>query len=221
MTLRGQEVTEKYLAEHIQQNPQNIWELFPRDKALVEEVDQKIQSGELLATEAEELVRTNTEQAQREWILQTSRDLIKFIVEFETGQNLDKLLEKIRRGDKEAALALAGTIEPEPETPASEALMEIRRLYKDDAIFLSEMDQALKEARKKEQPEARRQGGEEILSTGWLIAIFFWIKFNKEWLRDELGSQEAAYEALVDHFGEDKELPSPESFGRMLQFFGF
>jgi hypothetical protein len=221
MTLRGQEVTEQHLAEHIQQNPQNIWELFPRDKALVEEVDQKIQSGELLATEAEELIRTNTEGAQREWILHTSGELIKFIVEFETGQNLDELLEKVRRGDKEAALLLARTIEPEPVTSAYEALMEIRRLYKDDAIFLSGMDQALKQAREKEQPEARRQGGEEILSTGSLIDIFFWIKFNEEWLREDLSDYKAAYATLVDHFGKDSELPPLESFRRMLQLLGW
>jgi hypothetical protein len=68
MTLRAQEVTEQHLAEHIKQNPQNIWELFPRDKKVVEEVDQEIQQGELLESEAEELVRNETAEAQaRGW----------------------------------------------------------------------------------------------------------------------------------------------------------
>ena len=203
-----QQITEQNLAEQIKQNPQNIWELFPRDKELVEEIDQKIQEGELLTSEAEELVRNNTAQAQNEWILQASHDLVDFIVAFETGQRLDGMLRKIRRGDKKAALVLAGTIEPEPETPASEALTEIRRLHKDDIVFLSSISQALEHARKKEKTEAKRQSLEgTTLSTGRLVEIFFWIKFNEEWLRDALGDYETDYEALVDHFGEDTELP--------------
>lgn len=220
MTLRTQELTEQHLAEHIKQNPQNIWELFPRDKDLVQKVDQEIQQGELLESEAEELVRNETQEAQREWILQTSRDLVAFLVEFETGRKLEELVQQIRSGDKKAALALAGTVDPEPGTPAFEALTELRRLYNDYA-FLSALDQALELAREKEIPEARRQGAQgEALSTRRLIDIFFWITFNKEWLRTELGSNKAAYAALVDHFGRDTELPDADSFRGMLQLLG-
>lgn len=221
MTMRAREVTEQHLAEHIKQNPQNIWELFPRDKELVEEVDQGIQQGELLESEAEELVLNETQEAQSAWVLQTSRDLVAFIIEFETGQNLQELLKRIRRGDEKAALMLAGTIDPEPGTPADEALTEISRLCRDDGTFLSALAQAREEARAKEMPEALRKGVQgKALSTGRLIEIFFWIKFNAEWLRTELASHEAAYAALVDHFGKGTELPSPESFRGMLQLLG-
>ena len=221
MTLRTQELTAQHLAEHIKQNPQNIWELFPRDKDLVEEVDQEIQQGELLESEAEELVRNEIQEAQSKWVLQTSRDLVAFLVAFEAGRKLGELLERIRRGDKKAALALAGTVDPEPGTPAFEALTELRRLYNDDDAFLSALDQALELAREKEIPEARRQGSQgEALSTRRLIDIFFWITFNKEWLRTELGSNKAAYAALVDHFGKDTELPDADSFRGMLQLLG-
>jgi hypothetical protein len=221
MTLRAQEVTEQHLAEHIKQNPQNIWELFPEDKELTEEVDQEIQQGELLESEAEELVKNKTAEAQDEWILRASHDLVDFIVAFETGQRLDELVERIREGDRAAALVLAGSIDPEPDTPASEALMDIRRLQRDDVAFLSALGQALEWARAKEEPKATRRNREgEKLSTGRLIEIFFWITFNEEWLREELGSQEAAYEALVDHFGNGTELPGPDSFRSMLDLFG-
>ncbi len=221
MTLRAQEVTEQHLAEHIKQNPQNIWELFPRDKALVEEIDQKIQEGELLESEAEELVRNKTAEAQGEWVRQTSRDLVDFLVAFETGQGLDEIVKKIHGGDKEAALMLAGTFDPEPGSPAFEAVMKLCRLHKDDDAFLSALVQALELAEGKEMPESRRQGKHgEAISTGRLIDIFFWVRFNEEWLRDELGNQEAAYAALVDHFGKGTELPSPESFRDMLQLLG-
>lgn len=221
MTLRAHEVTEQHLAEHIKQNPQNIWELFPRDKELVEEIDQKIQQGELLASEAEELVRNKTAEAQSEWVRQASHDLADFIVAFETDRRLDALVEKIRKGDKEAALALVGSIDPEPETPASEALIDIHRLHKDDVAFLSTLGQVQEQARAKEKPEAPRHNREgETLSTERLIEIFFWIKFNEEWLRDELGNHEAAHAALLDHFGKGTELPTLESFRRMLQLLG-
>jgi hypothetical protein len=221
MTMRAQEVTEQHLAEHIKQNPQNIWELFPRDKELVEEVDQEIQKGELLESEAEELLRNDTEEAQREWVAQTSRELVAFIVEFETGRNLDELLERIRSGDKKAALVLAGSIDPEEGSPAYDALTEISRLYRDDGAFLSTLAQAREQARTKERPEAQRKGRQgETLSTERLIEIFFWIKFNAEWLHEELGSQEAAYAALMDHFGKDTELPDPDAFRCMLQLLG-
>jgi len=221
MTMRAQEVTEQHLAEHIKQNPQNIWELFPRDKKLVEEVDQEIQQGELLASEAEELVRNDTEEAQSEWVLQTSRKLVAFIVEFETGRSLEELLKQIRNGDRKAALVLAGTIDPEPETPAFEALMELSRLYHDDDAFLSALDRARGQAQAKERPEAARHNREgEALSTGRLIEIFFWITFNAEWLRAELASHEAAYAALVDHFGKGTEFPDLESFRCMLHLLG-
>jgi len=221
MALRVQEVTEQHLAEHIKQNPQNIWELFPRDKELVEEVDQEIQQGELLESEAEELVLNETQEAQSAWVLQTSRDLVAFIVEFETGQNLQELLKRIKKGDKKAALMLARIVDPEPGTPAYEALMELRRLCKDDDAFLSALDHALGQARRKEMPEALRKGVQgKALSTGRLIDIFFWIKFNDAWLRAELGSHEAAYAALVDHFGKGSELPDLKSFRCMLQLLG-
>ena len=222
MSQWAQQITEQYLAEQIKQNPQNIWELFPRDKELIENVDQEMQEGELLASEAEELVRANTEQAQSEWIQQASRELVNYIVEFETGRHLEDLLEKIRMGDKEAALVLAKAVYPEPETPEHEALMKITRLYQDDIVFLSAISQALEQAREKEQLEAKRLSREgATLSTGRLIEIFFWITFNEEWLREGLGDYEADYGALVDHFGEDKDLPHPEAFRRMLHFFGF
>jgi hypothetical protein len=221
MKLRAHEVTERRLAEQIKQNPQNIWELFPRDKELVEEIDQEIQGGELLESEAEELVRSNTAKAQSEWVRKTSHDLVDFIVAFETGRGLDELVEKMQTGDKKAALALTGTIDPEPETPAYEALKAIRRMYKDDAAFLSEVKQTSERARAKEKPKAKRHGrGGETLSTGRLIEIFFWIKFNEEWLLHELGDAETAYEALVDYLNNDAEHPGPESFRLMLQRLG-
>jgi len=221
MTLRAQEVTEQHLAEHIKQNPQNIWELFPRDKKVVEEVDQQIQQGELLESEAEELVRNETEEAQSAWVAQTSRELVDFIVAFETGSRLKELLRRIKRGDEKAALALAAAIDPEAGTPEDEALTEISRLCRDDGAFLSALAQAREQARKKEGLRARRKSAqEESLSTERLIDIFFWIKFNTEWLREELGSQEAAYAALMDHFGADAELPDADAFRDMLRLLG-
>jgi hypothetical protein len=99
--------------------------------------------------------------------------------------------------------------------------MELSQLCSDDGAFLSALDQAREQARKKEMPEARRQGLEGgAFSTRTLIEIFFWITFNQEWLREELGSYDAAYAALVDHFGKGTELPSPESFRGMLQLLG-
>ena len=222
MSQRAQEITERYLDEHIKQNPQEIWELFSGADDLIEDVDQKIQEGELLVSEAEEFVETNTEHAKSEWVWQVSDELLKFIVAFETGKTLEEIVEKIRMGDKKSALLLAGTVDPEPATPEHEALMEIRRLYKDDAVFLSDIDQALEKALDKEKLETRRKSWEgATLSTGRLIDIFFWIKFNEEWLREGLANYEADYEALVDHFGDRKDLPDPESFRRMLQFLGF
>lgn len=221
MTQWAQEVSEQHLGEHLKRNPQEIWKLFPGAEELIEDVDQKIEEGEILASEAEELVRNNTEQAQSEWVLQASHDLVDFIVEFETGRSLDEMLEKIRLGDKKAALVLAGTVDPEPGTPAYEALMELSRLYKDDAVFLSAINQALEQAQAKEKPEATRHSREgETLSTGRFIDIFFWIKFNEEWLREDLRDHEAAYAALVDHFGKGTELPGPGSFRRLLQILG-
>jgi hypothetical protein len=187
----------------------------------VEEVDQRIQQGELLESEAEELVRNKTAGAQSEWVRQASHDLVAFIVAFETDRHLDELVKLIRAGDKEAALVLAGSIDPEPETPAAQALAEIGPRYKDDVVFLSQLAQALKQARSKEKPGAERENQKgERLSTGRLIEIFFWITFNEEWLREMLGNQEAVYEALVDHFGNCTELPSPGTFRSMLSLLG-
>ena len=217
-----QEISEKYLAEHIKQNPQEIWELFPGTDQLIEDVDQKMQNGELLESEAEELVQLDTEHAKGEWVWHAADELLQFIVAFETGRNLEEIVEKIRMGDKESALLLAGTVAHEPATPEYEALMGIRRLYKDDAVFLADIDQALKKSLDKEKPEAHRKSWEGVtLTTGRLIEIFFWIKFNEEWLREGLANYEADYEALVDHFGDHNDLPDPESFRHMLRFLGF
>jgi hypothetical protein len=79
----------------------------------------------------------------------------------------------------------------------------------------------LEHAREKEKPEARRRSPEgEILSTKRLMEIFFWIKFNEAWLREEDTTSETAYKALREYFGKAEDLPRPESFGRMLQFLG-
>ena len=217
----AQAVSERYLSEHMKKNPQAIWDLLPEAGELIEDVDQKIQAGELLASEAEALVRTRTEQAKRDWIVQAGRELIRWIVAFETGQQLDEMVEKIRQGDKKTALLLADTIYPDPETPEYEALTEIRGRYHDQDAFVSALDQALEYAREKEKPEARRQSrGGETLSTGRLMDIFFWVQFNRAWLREEGVDHKTAYEALVDYLGEDEDLPRPESFQRMLQLFG-
>jgi hypothetical protein len=216
-----QEVSEKYLAEHMKQNPQEIWELLPGAGYLIEGVDQKMQNGELLESEAEEFVQVNTAHAKSEWVWQTSDELLKFIVAFETGKNLDEIVEKIRMGDKKSALLLAGIVAPDPATPEHEALMGIRRLYQDDAVFLAGMEQALEKALDKERPEAHRKSREgTTLTNGRLIEIFFWIKFNEEWLREGLANYDADYEALLDHFGDRNDLPDPDSFRRMLQFLG-
>jgi hypothetical protein len=154
-------------------------------------------------------------------VAQTSRALVDFIVAFETGSRLKELLRRIKRGDEKAALALAAAIDPEPGTPEDEALTEISRLCRDDGAFLSALAQAREQARKKEGMGARRKGAQgEALSTERLIDIFFWIKFNTEWLREELGSQEAAYAALMDHFGADAELPDADAFRDMLRLLG-
>jgi hypothetical protein len=216
-----QEISEKYLTEHIRQNPQEIWELFPGAGYLIEDVDEKIQNGELLESEAEELVQLNTEHAKSEWVWQASDELLKFIVAFETGKRLEETVEKIRMGDKEAALLLARTVVLDPATPEHEALLGICRLYKDDAFFLADIEQALGKALGKEKPEAHRKSREgAILTNGRLIEIFFWIKFNEEWLREGLANYEADYEALLDHFDDRNDLPDADSFRRMLQFFG-
>jgi hypothetical protein len=218
----AQEMSEKYLAEHIRKNPQEIWELLPGAEYLIEDVDQKMQNGELLESEAEELVQLNTERAKSKWVWQASDELLKFIVAFETGKKFEEVMEKIKMGDKKSALLLAQTVVPDPATPEHEALLGIRQLYKDDAAFLASFDRALEKAQDKERPEAQRKSREGVaLTTGRLIEIFFWIKFNQEWLREGLANYDADYEALVDHFGDRDALPDPDSFRRMLQFLGF
>jgi hypothetical protein len=214
-------MSEHYLAEQIGQNPQAIWELFPDAGELIEDAGRKIQAGELLESEAEELVRTATERAKRDWIGRVGRELIRWIVAFETGQDTDEIVKQIRAGDQQAALLLADSIDPEPGTPEYEAMTKIKRSNKDDAPFCSAIDQALEHAREKEKPEARRRSPEgEILSTKRLMEIFFWIKFNEAWLREEDTTSETAYKALREYFGKAEDLPRPESFGRMLQFLG-
>jgi len=133
-----------------------------------------------------------------------SRKFAEFIFEFETGEKLDEINQKIIEGDKKSALLLAKTIVPQSGTPEYDSLEQIKgQAFKnEDYGFLSKIKKASDRAKTRKWSESLKRN----------TPLFFWTKLNEPWLVK--ADWREIEQKLFEEFGDE----SPEDIDNYLRY---